>query len=248
MSDFPPGSMPPPPPELPPPTSWEPSGQRPSVGTAISWAFGRFKAEFWPFVGLAAVVVVLWIVEQVSGFVDTGSGVAILLAVIFAVLGFIAQIGVQRAAIRSTQGIRPSMDAMITSQYLGRFILFTICSALVVVAGAIPGALIAFLLASSTAGLVIGILLAFAGIVVVYFLLQLGSYYVLDKGYGVGEAMQASYEAVSKNIGPAVLMTLFTGVVLFAASCCGLLTLLTLPFTCLFTAHMYRQFNQEPVH
>jgi hypothetical protein len=27
----------------------------------------------------------------------------------------------------------------------------------------------------------------------------------------------------------------------------GLLTLLTLPFAALFTAHMYRQFNREPI-
>jgi uncharacterized membrane protein len=27
----------------------------------------------------------------------------------------------------------------------------------------------------------------------------------------------------------------------------GLLTLVTLPFACLFTAHMYRQFNREPI-
>ncbi len=233
----------PPMPALPPP----PPGQRAEVGAAISWAFDRFKSQFGPFVGLASVVFVLWIVQQAAGFIETGAGEAIVLGLVLGFVGFVAQAGVQRAAIRSTQGVRASMDALLTSQYLGRLILFSICSALVALAGAIPGVLVAVLLAN-TGGLLIGVLLAFVGLIVVYFLLQLGSYYVLDKGYGVGEAMRWSFRVVTKNIRAAVLMTLFTGAVLLVSSCCGIFTLVTLPFTALFTAHLYRQFNGEPIH
>ena len=60
--------------------------------------------------------------------------------------------------------------------------------------------------------------------------------------------MKASYNAVTKNFAPAILMTLFTFLVLLLGGVFfGILTLLTLPFASLFTAHMYRQFNHEPI-
>ena len=80
------------------------------------------------------------------------------------------------------------------------------------------------------------------------FLFQLGPYYILDKGVGVMQAFRSSVNVVTKNLGPALLMTLVNalaailGGVLF-----GVLTLVTLPFATLFTAHMYRQFNGEPI-
>ena len=58
----------------------------------------------------------------------------------------------------------------------------------------------------------------------------------------------ASVRAVTRNFGPALLMTLINMMVLVIGGLFfGLFTLLTLPFSCLFTAHLYRQFNQEPV-
>ena len=247
MSDFPPGSMPPPP--VPPP---EPSGPRPSVGVAISWAFDRFKANAAAFVGLAAVVTVIQFVQQIgaqpleniltdctnpqspgqlnacTAAVGVSAIVAIVISLVFGLLAFIAQIGVQRAAIRSSLGVAPTFSDMFTTQYLGRYQLFTLCYAV-----------LAFL------GLILCIVPGFA----VLFLFQLGPYYILDKGYGVREAMRASFNAVTKNFGPAILMTMFTFLVLLLGGVFfGILTLVTLPFACLFTAHMYRQFNREPVH
>lgn len=243
MSDqMPPGSMPPPP---------EQPAPRPSVGAAISWAFDRFKANAAAFIGLAAVVTVIQFVQQVGArplqniVVDCSSpetpgqlnactaalGIsavaAIVISLVFSLLAFIAQIGVQRAAIRSTQGVAPSFSEMLTTQHLGKYILFTIVYVILAV---------------------IGLILCILPGIAVLFLLQLGPYYILDKGYGVGEAMKASYNAVTKNFAPAILMTLFTFLVLLLGGVFfGILTLLTLPFASLFTAHMYRQFNHEPI-
>jgi uncharacterized membrane protein len=244
MSEQPPlGGMPLPPAGQPRP--------RASVSAAISWAFDRFKAQVGTFIALAAVVTVVLFLQQAvtrpienlildcndpqtpgqvnscTAAVGTGAIVAIVLLVVFGLIAFFAQIGVQRAAIRSTQGTAPSFAEMFTSRYLGRYILFTICYALLVLVGfvlcIIPG-------------------------LIVMFLLQLGPYYVLDKGYRVGPAIKASFHAVTKNIGPALLMTLFTFLVVALGSFLfGVFTLVTLPFACLFTAHMYRQFNGEPV-
>jgi hypothetical protein len=232
MSDQPPppGGMPPPPP---PPFPSTPQGPRPSVGVAISWAFDRFKTNAGGFIALAAVVAVIQLLSQFgtrlldNNTVNRQFAIIFLVSLLFAVAGFLAQIGVQRAAIRSTQGVKPSFDEMFTAQFLGTYILFQLAYFALILVGAVlcilPG-------------------------LVVWFLFQLGPYYILDKGYGVVEAMKASYSAVTKNFVPALLMTLFSVIVLaLGVSCCGLFTLVTLPFTCLFTAHMYRQFNNESI-
>jgi uncharacterized membrane protein len=53
---------------------------------------------------------------------------------------------------------------------------------------------------------------------------------------------------MSKNLGPAIVMTLLSTLVLVVGGAFyGILTLVTLPFATLFMAHMYRQFNGEAV-
>jgi uncharacterized membrane protein len=240
MSDLP--SMPPPP---------DGAGRRIDVGAAISWAFDRFKANAAAFVGLAAVVTVVYVLQGIgtnplrnilvdcsnpetpgqlnacTAAVGAYAIAAIVIGLVFAVIAFIAQIGVQRAAIRSTQGVPPSFSQMLTTQHLLKYFLFMLVFGL-----------LGF----------IGLFLCILPGLIVFFLLQLGPYYVLDKGYGVGEAIKASYAAVSKNIGPALIMTVVNVLVqILGGFFYGLLTLITLPFACLFTAHMYRQFNNEPV-
>jgi uncharacterized membrane protein len=243
MSDqLPPASMPPPP---------QPSAPRIDIGAAISWAFDRFKSNAAAFVGLAAVVTVVYVLQGVgtaslqnilvdcsnpetpgqlnacTAALGASAVAAIVISLFFALIAFIAQIGVQRAAIRSTQGVPPSFSQMFTTQHLGTYILYMIVFAIL--------------------GMV-GLFLCILPGLVVFFLLQLGPYYILDKGMGVGDAIKASYRAVSKNIGPALMMTILNVLVqLLGGLFFGLLTLVTLPFAALFTAHMYRQFNSEPV-
>ena len=243
MADqLPPGSAPVPPPE-------EPS--RADAGAAISWAFDRFKSNAAAFVGLAAVVTVIYVLQSVGTnplqniLVDCSNPetpgqlnactaalglsaiAAIVISLFFALIAFVAQIGVQRAAIRSTQGIPPTFSEMFTTQYLGRYILYMIVFAIFGV---------------------LGLILCILPGLLVFFFLQLGPYYILDKGLSVGDAFKASYTAVSKNIGPALIMTIINVLVqILGGLFFGLLTLVTLPFACLFTAHMYRQFNREPI-
>ena len=71
---------------------------------------------------------------------------------------------------------------------------------------------------------------------------------MLDRGYGAGTAIKASFKAIKSYLGPAVLLTLMNiAVSLVGSMLFGILTLMTLPFVALFTAHMYRQFNQETI-
>ncbi len=221
------------------------------VGLALAWAFQKLRANFAGFVALAAVVAVIQLAQQValqplnnivvdcldpqspgqinacSATIAEGALTGVSLLVIFTILGFLATIGVYRAGIRATQGQPPSFAEMFTSENLGKYLLFTLAyiglSVLGFIACIVPGFL-------------------------VLFLLQLGPFYVLDRGYGVRQAIKASAQAMSKNLGPAIVMTLLSTLVLVVGGAFyGILTLVTLPFATLFMAHMYRQFNGEVV-
>jgi len=237
-----------------PPDDQPPIGSslpRPSVSAAITWAFDRFRAHAAAFVGLAAVVTVIQILQQIgtrplenilidcsdpqtlgqtnacNAALGAGALTAIGITVLFLILGVIATVGVQRAAIRTTQGVTPTFSEMFTTENLGKYLLLTLVYVLLVV---------------------VGVMLCILPGIIVLFLLQLGPYYVLDKGYGVGQAIRASVRAVMGNIGPVLVMTLFNGLVLILGGMLyGILTLVALPFATLFTANMYRQLNHEPV-
>jgi len=204
---------------------------KPDVRKALSWAFDTFRMNAVPLLALAAVVMVTQFIAQVSQglFQDAGAGAFVLLILTFAFLllaGF-AAIGVDRAALRTTQGHEPSFADMLTTQNLGRYVLFVIAY-----------------IALTVLGLILCILPAFF----VIFFLQLGPFFVLDKGVGVKTAITSSFEAIRNNIGPAAIMTILNIIVSLSGTLFfGILTLLTLPFTALFTAHMYRQFNKELV-
>ena len=229
----------------------EPRPPVPSTGAAISWAWGAFRRNLAAFIGLAAVVALIQLVQTLAsrpmevaledcanpvtegqiaacnaalGASAIGSAGTV---VVFTLLSLFAQIGVTRAALRTTQGATPSFADMLTTQHLGKYILFSL----------------------AYIGLVIvGVVLCIIPGLIVAFLLQLGGYYVLDRGYGVGQAIKASFHAVKRNVGPALLMVLFAILVgLIGGTFWGIPTLVTLPFASLFIAHMYRQFNGEPV-
>jgi uncharacterized membrane protein len=224
---------------------------KPSVGLAISWAFDTFRRNALAFLALAGVVVAISFAQQVvttplnavidqclvaadvaavNGCAEALSFTAFMSAVLglmLFVLTFLATIGVYRAALRTTQGQQPSFADMLTGQYLGTYVLVTLAQLGLIIVG-----LIAFIIP----GLLIG------------FLVQLAHYYVLDKGYGVGAALKSSITVIMRNVLPGLTIAAFALIVIVLGSFFfGLLTLVTLPFTALFMAHLYRQFNGEPI-
>ena len=71
---------------------------------------------------------------------------------------------------------------------------------------------------------------------------------MLFRSDGAWTAAKASARAVRRHVGAALLMLVFILIVqLIGNAFYGVLTLLTLPFSTLFFAHMYRQFNEEPI-
>ncbi|MFZ4485201.1 MAG: hypothetical protein ACOYO9_01315 [Candidatus Nanopelagicales bacterium] len=228
-----------------------PAVPRPQVSLAISWAFDTFKKNPLPFIALAAVVAVIQVIQEIgaqplsaivadcsdpqtqgqinacAAAVGFTAIAGIVVTFVFLVLAFLATIGVYRAALDASRGITPEFTVLLKTANLGRYVVFSLAYLGLVILGfilcVIPGILVAFFL-------------------------QLGPFFVLDRGYRPVEAMKASYSVISKNVGPAIVMVIFSLIVtLLGSAFYGILTLVTLPFAALFIVHMYRQFNGETV-
>ncbi len=224
---------------------------RPQVSLAISWAFDTFKRNPLPFIALAAVVAVIQVIQQIgsqpltaivedctdpqtpgqinacAAAVGFAAIVGLAVTFVFIALSFLATIGIYRAALDVSRGIAPEFTVLLKTENLGRYVVFSLAYLGLIILGfvlcVIPGILVAFLL-------------------------QLGPFFILDKGYRPVEAMKASYSVISRNVGPAIVMVLFSILVTLLGSVFyGILTLVTLPFASLFIVHMYRQFNGEVV-
>lgn len=229
------------------------SGSEPAlqVRLAASWALATFRRNLLAFVALAAIVTAVQFLQQLSiqplsDVVDEcanpqtpGQQAACAnalatqvltsgtLTLVFAVLTIVVTVGVLRAAIRATLGQEPGFDALLDGHNLGKYLLFQLAYALLAGFG--------FLL------------FVLPGLLVIFFF-QLGPFYVLDRGMRVGQAFAASTLAIRRNLPAAFAMTVLNALVLLLGSVFfGLLTLVLLPLASLFTAHLYRQFNDEAV-
>ena len=229
-------------------TAHDPTSQ---IRDAAAWALGTFRRNLLAFVALAAIVTAVQFLQQLSvqpltnvinecadpqtpgqqaacfNALATEVLAAGLLTLVFAVVTIVVTVGVVRAAIRATLGQEPGFDALLDGHNLGRYVLFQVTYALM-------------------AGF--GILLCILPGLLVIFFFQLGPYYVLDRGMRVRDAFAASAMAIRRNLPAALLMTVLNALVLLLGSLFfGLLTLLTLPIASLFTAYLYRRFNDETV-
>ncbi len=257
----PPGDAAPPPPppaDVPPPVPAA-SGSSVDVGAAFSWAMAKFQAHWQVLVGLALVVFAINLVGRIitnvllnnaannctpnavvvgqdniviSGNCSTGFfatlGITALVGVIFGVLAFLAQVGIYRAALKTTLGETPAFENLTSGENLGAYIVTVIVFGILFWLG--------FFLCLFIGGLVIAFLLLFAPV------------FSLDKGLGVGDAFRSSYKVVTSNFVPVLLTAIISFVAMALGSLFfGILTLVALPFSALFVAHIYRQLNKEPI-
>lgn len=228
---------------------------RTQIREAAVWSLGAFRLNLLAFLVLSAIVAAVQFMQQVSlepvnevvaecaNPESPGQQAACAselpmrlltagaLTLVFAIAGFIVTIGVIRGALRATRGQTPAFDALLDGQYLGRYLGFQVLYALLVGFGAL--------------------LCLLPGLLVIFFF-QLGPYYVLDRGMGVRAAFAASASTIRRSFGrnaaAAFTMTVLNALVLILGGLFfGLLTLLILPFASLFTAYLYRLFNDEPV-
>lgn len=239
-----PPAAPPPPPGAMPPAPPAPAAGGADIGSAFSWAIAKLQESIGIWLGLAAAVVVINVVGSVvtralvsgatsagtsTGVAATGLGISLVVGLLFGVLAALASIGVYRAALRRTQGVAPSFEQMTTTENLMAYVVVAIVYALATVLG---------LALCILPGVIVVVLFLFA------------PYFALDKGQGVGEAFRNSYALVTGNLGKVVLAILVNIVASILGSSnilFGLLVLVTLPFSALFTAYVYRSLQGEQV-
>lgn len=236
-------STPPPPPAMPPAQPGPPPAGGFSIGDAFSWAVSKFTENIGIWLALAGAVVVLNVVGSLvnRGIVNaatssttttslfSGLGISFVIALIFGIAAALASIGVYRAALRRTQGVTPSFAMLTTGENLVPYIIVAIVYALASIAG---------LLLCILPGVIVILLFLFA------------PYFALDKGQGVGEAFGNSYRLVTGNFGSvilAIIVNVLASILGSSNILFGLLVLVTLPFSALFTAYVYRALQNEPV-
>jgi uncharacterized membrane protein len=245
----PPPAVPPPPPGAAPPPPPNSGAAGVQVGDAFSWALAKFQQHIGIWIGLAAVVFALRIIQEIINRVlvntvdeeclrgenitacSTGLfaniGLQLVFAVIFGVLVWLASIGVYRAAIKRSQGAAPEFGMLTSGENLGAYIIVAIVYGIATF---------------------VGLILCFLPGLIVIFLFQFAPFYALDKGQGVGEAFGNSYRAVTQNFVPVLLAALVNIVAaILGGLLFGIFTLVTLPFAALFTVHIYRQLNREAI-
>ena len=253
------GTPPPPPPPPPPPVPGTPAqpGGKVDVGVAVSWAFKKFGQYAAILIGLAAVVFVVRLLQTLvtnaltnslsgncadtvitdNGVIVTGGAcvatlattltVGVIAGIIFGALAWVATIGVYRAALRTSDGEAPAFADLTTGKNLVKYIVVAIVFGILTAVGLV--------------------LCVIPGLIVIFFL-QFAPLYALDKGLGVGDAFRSSIDAVKKAPVPVLLAMIVNAVASFVGGWFfGILTLVALPFAALFTVHVYRQLNAEPI-
>jgi len=226
MPPPPPAGAYPPPPGAPAGASAHGGAVNADIGAAFSWAFGAFGKDWGTWVGLAAVVAVVQLLSIASQFVF-GSSV---LQILFGILSILASVGLYRAALRRTQGVKPSFDALTTGDNLGPFVITAIVVGLITY---------------------IGFLLPFVGIIlglVAIFFLQFAVFRSLDTGESVAAAIPGSATMVLAAPLPALLLLIVNAVATFLGILlCFVGALFLLPVATLITVHVYRQLRAEQI-
>lgn len=224
--------------------------ESPDVGRSALWALRAFRSHAVPLMATAAIVPVLGVPQQVatqplagyadclllevSGSVGACEGLAspatlisVATALGFVVASVLAQFAVIRMALSLVDGRPLSIGSAYslagTAVFMGSVLLAMAAVGLGTVLCVVPG-------------------------LVALFFLQLAPFAALDGQRSVVAALGRSARLVRRNAAPALLlMAIDISAYLLGGLFFGVVTLVTLPFAALVSAHMYRQFNRQPI-
>ena len=221
------------------------------IGSMFNWAFAKFGANAVPFILLALPIVVLGLIRYFvsnaitdsivnscttddilngrscgSSFVS-GIIAAVLVALIFGVLIYIVQVGVYRAALKTTRGEVPDFSHLTSAENLVPYIITSIVVGLAIFVGTalciIPG-------------IIAAMFLSFAPMA------------SLDTGAGVGDALNKSIDISKRNIGPIIVIAIILILInIISGLTLGLLYVVAMPIQALLVANAYRQGSGEPI-
>jgi uncharacterized membrane protein len=226
--------------------------RRIDLGAAFRWGFESFRRKPGVLIGLAAIVVVIYVIQglgsgpitdllertlaqcdslassECQAAVNSSMSailVTVVMSIVFTALAGIAKYGVYRASIGMTRDRDPLLSDMLPEAHFGAFALFSVIYSVATIVGL---------------GLCI-----LPGLIVILFV-QLTPFYILDRGMPVGEALRASAATARANLVPMLILTVFiVGTMLIGSILFGALTLVVLPYSLLVTAHVFRQLNAE---
>jgi uncharacterized membrane protein len=204
---------PPPPPYGSPP----PGAGNPDVGTALSYGFNKYFANFGQvlliiFIAFAAELLVSLLRVAVHSFF-----LQLIFLIVGLVVGAVVNIGIYNAALMITAGRTPTVSEAFTSDRWGEWIVFSIVYGLVVgislILCIIPGLFV----------------LAFFG---------MAPYFFIDRRMSMGDAFAASREAASRGFAIPVILSVIVGAAGIIA--CGVGALVTMPAAYIAVAFLYR--------
>jgi len=221
------------------------------MGEALTWAARAQRGDLLAFMILSAIPVVLTAAQGIgttpvqnvlvdclapqtegqrnacAAALSPTALLPVLISVVLVLAAFIAQVGVVRGAIVRTRGQSPTFAEMLETQNLRSFIVYVLLFRLMFFLGIA--------------------LCVLPGLVVLVFF-QFGPYLILDRGMGVRQAFRASAAMAGGNLPVVVLLALIVAVLeLLGGLLFGLPMLVTLPFSALITAYVYRRLSGQAV-
>lgn len=247
----PPGSPTPPPAYGAPPPSngWD-------LGATVNWAWAKFQQNLAMIVGALILIVGVVIIEFVGlaivsslttpksvvcdntgttfGCHTTGGTPFIVSMILSLAVGFVilvfAQIvaaGLIRGSLGVTQGRAFEIADVFNFAQLGQVVV----TSLIVGAAVFVGSILCYI-----PGIIAG------------FLLSYSLYFVIDKDMAPMDAVKASYELTTKNLGSTIIWYLVGGLIAVAgAIACGIGIIATIPITLLGTAYTYKKLTGQEV-
>ena len=219
------------------------------IGTALSWSLAKMQEHLAVFLMLSGTI---FAVNLVGGIISTrlaenstntldgttfwgGIIGSIILSLVVSLLVAFLNIGLLRAALRTTRGETPSFADLTSGENVGKYIITAI----------VVGILTA-----------VGIVLCILPGLAAAFFLAFAATHALDKGADVGSCLSWSFDAVKRNVGPVIILVLLGFAATIISAVLGGLTsvivsavigLFLIPFSALINANLYRQMGGEEI-
>lgn len=202
----------------PPPYGSPPGGGNPDVGTALSYGFNKYFANFGPMLAVIFIPVAAQILLVAIGeFVVKGLAGILIFQTLSWIVGAIAGLGIYNMTLQITAGQTPDIGKAFSSDRWGEWFLFSLVFGVMVGVGLalciIPGLFV----------------LAFFG---------MAPYFFLDRGMSLADALTSSREAASRGYAVPVILAIIVGVL--GAIACGIGALITAPAAYIAVAYLYR--------
>lgn len=212
--------------QQPPPAS--PAPGRLEVGEAISYGWNAFKKYPGP---LILIVVVIWAVNLVIGFVGQALNDTFVLWLAVQIIGWLISIllfmGLLRVALKVTRGEQPEVADLFQTDHFGPYLVASVLFSIGLAIG------LFFLIVP---GIIFAVVFGFFG------------YAILDHGDDIGGAFSRSADITKGQRGTVFLLGLaIFGINLLGAILCGVGLLVSYPVTIVAGGYAYRTLSGEPV-